>query len=92
MIQVWIILHGQNYVDKNKWLSPAYLPGENVRQPRISSDPLNLKILVVHTVHIETFLLQQVINMWNDISYEIKSSGNLTFSKNKFDNWRHNLS
>ena len=60
MIQVWIILHGQNYVDKNKWLSPAYLPGENVRQPRISSDPLNLKILVVHTVHIETFLLQQL--------------------------------
>ena len=29
MIQVWKILHGHDHVDKNKWFSSAYVPGEN---------------------------------------------------------------
>ena len=29
MIQVWKIFHGHDHVDKNKWFSSAYVPGEN---------------------------------------------------------------
>ena len=36
MIQVWKILHGHDHVDKNKWFSSAYVPGENERQTRMS--------------------------------------------------------
>ena len=36
MIQVWKILHEHDHVDKNKWLSSAYVPGENERQTRMS--------------------------------------------------------
>ena len=35
----------------------------------------------------ETFCSARVINMWNDIPYEIKSAGNLNSFKNKLDNW-----
>ena len=89
MIQVWKILHGQDHVDKNKWFRSAYLSGENERQTRISSDPLNLKIPFVHTETQRNFFSARVINMWNDIPYEIKSAGNLNIFKNKFDNWQN---
>ena len=56
MIQVWKILHGHDHVDKNKWISSAYVPGENERQTRMSSDPLNLKLPVVHTEIRRNFL------------------------------------
>ena len=28
-----------------------------------------------------------IINIWNDIPYEIKSAGHLNIFKNKLDNW-----
>ena len=87
MIQVWKILHEHAHVDKNKWFSSAYVPGENERQTRISSDPLNLKLPVVHTEIRRNFFSARVINIWNDIPYEIKSAGNLNIFKNKLDNW-----
>ena len=62
MIQVWKILHGHDHVNKNKWFSSAYVPGENERQTRMSSDPLNLKLpYLVCTPKYE------VINIWNNI-------------------------
>ena len=33
------------------------------------------------------FFSARVINMWNDISYKIKSAGNLNIFKNKLDKW-----
>ena len=87
MIQVWKILHEHAHVDKNKWFSSAYVPGENERQTRISSDPLNLKLPVVHTEKRRNFFSARVINIWNDIPYEIKSAGTLNIFKNKLYNW-----
>ena len=59
MIQVWKILHEHDHVDKNKWFSSSYVPGENERQARMSSDPLNLKLPVVHTEIRRNFLVQE---------------------------------
>ena len=87
MIQVWKILHEQDHVDKNKWFSSPYVPGENERQTRMSSDPLNLKCPVVHTEIRRNFFSARVINMWKNIPYEIKSAENLNIFKNKLDNW-----
>ena len=87
MIQVWKILHGHDDVDKIKWFSSAYLPGENERQTRMSTDPLKGKFPVIHTEIRSNFFCARVINMWNDIPYEIKSAGNRNIFKNKFDNW-----
>ena len=36
MIQVWKILHGHDYVDKNKWFSSTNVPGANERQTRMT--------------------------------------------------------
>jgi len=48
-------------VDKNKWFTSAYAPGENERQTRMSSDPLNLKLPVLCTQkYEETFLVQEL--------------------------------
>ena len=87
MIQVWKIFHEHDHVNKNKWFSSAYVPGENERQTRMSSDPLNLKLPVVHTEIRRNFSSARVINIWNDIPYEIESAGNLNIFKNKLDNW-----
>ena len=54
---------------------------------RMSSDLLNLKLPVVHTEIRRNFFSARVINMWNDIPYEIKSAGTLNIFKNKLDNW-----
>ena len=62
-------------MDKNKWFSSAYVPGENERQTKMSSDPLNLKLPVVHTEIRKKIFSARVINIWNDIPYEIKSAG-----------------
>jgi len=80
MIQVWKILHG---------FSIYYLPGEIERQTKMTSDPLNLKIPIVHTEIRRKFLSARVKNMLNDIPYEIKNAGNLNIFKNKCDNWRN---
>ena len=85
MIQVWKILHEQDHVDKNKWFSSAYLPGENERLTRMSSDPLNLKILVVHIEIRRNFFSASIINMWKNIPFEIRIAGNLDIFKNKLD-------
>ena len=81
MIHVWKILFGQDHVNKNKWFSSAYEPWENESQTRMSSDPLNLKIPVVHTEIWRNFFSLRVINMWNDIPYEIKRAVNLNIFK-----------
>ena len=48
MIQVLKHLHGHDHVDKNKWFSSVYLPGEGSGiHTRQSSDPLNLKVPAV---------------------------------------------
>ena len=77
MIQVWKIHHGHDHVDKNKWISSAFVTGENERQTRMSIDPLNLKLPIVHTEIRRNVFSARVINMWNDIPYEIKSAENL---------------
>ena len=46
-----------NHVDKNKWFSSAYVPGENERQTRMSSDTLNLLCTPKYE---ETFLVQEL--------------------------------
>ena len=89
MIQVWKILHGHDHVDKNKWFSSAYLPGENERQTRMSSDPLNLKIPVVHIEIRSNFFSASIINMWKNIAFEIRIAGNLNIFKNKLDMLRN---
>ena len=81
MIHVWKILFGQDHVNKNKWFSSSYEPWENESQTRMSSDPLNLKIPVVHTEIWRNFFSLRVINMWNDIPYEIKRAVNLNIFK-----------
>ena len=86
-IHPWKILHGHDHVDKNKWFSSAYVPGENERQAIMSNDPLNLKLPVVHTKIRRNFFSARVINIWNDIPYEIKSAGNLNIFKNKLESW-----
>ena len=62
MIQVWKILHGQDHVDKNKWFSSAYLPRENERPTRMSSDPLNL-FPVGHTEIRRNIFSARIINI-----------------------------
>ena len=87
MIQVWKILHGHFHVDKIKWFSSAYVPGENERQTRMSSDPLNRKVPVVHTEIRRNFLVQELLIYGMIFPYEIKSAGNMNIFKNKLDNW-----
>ena len=89
MIQVWKILHGHDHGDKNKWFSSAYLPGENERQTRMSSDPLNLKIPVGHIEIRSNFFSASIINMWKNIAFEIRIAGNLNIFKNKLDMLRN---
>ena len=87
LIQVWKILHGHDHVNKNKWFSSAYVPGENEKQTRMSSDPLNLKLPVVHTEIRRNIFSARVINIWNDVPSEIKRAGILNIFKNQLDNW-----
>ena len=83
MIQVWKILHEHDHVDKNKWLSSAYVPGENERQTRMSSDPLNLKIPAVHTEIRRNFLVQE-LSIYGMISHmKSKVLETWTFSKTR---------
>ena len=49
----------------------------------MSSDPLNLKLPVVHTEIRRNFCSARVINIWNDIPYEIKSAGNSFWTVSK---------
>ena len=81
------ILHEHDHVDKNKWFSSAYEPGENERQTRMSSNPLNLKLPVVHTEIRKNFFSAGVINIWNDVPSEIKRAGILNIFKNQLGNW-----
>ena len=76
MIQVWRILHGHDHVDNNKWFGSAYLPGENERQTRMSSDTLNLKFPVVHTEIRRNFFTARVM-----IFHTKKSAKNLNIFK-----------
>ena len=80
MIQVWRILHGQDHVDNNKWFGSAYLPGENERQTRMSSDTLNLKFPVVHT-EIRRNLLVQKSSICGLIFHTKKIAKNLNIFK-----------
>ena len=88
LIQVWIILHGHDYVDKNKWFSSAYVPEEGRGiQTRQSKDPLNLKVLVVKTEIYRNFFSTRCVNMWNEIPQDVKNAKNLNIFKNKLEEW-----
>jgi len=56
-------------------------------QTRQSSDPLNLKVPAVKTEMYRNCFSTRCVNMWNEITQDVKNAKNLNSFKNKLDEW-----